>query len=141
MPTKKDDSAPAPRFVGAGAFRVVTLQFPVKFEGKVYESITVRRITMKEMREFVESASEGGSATTPNIDCPTGLLDHLDPDDFEEVDKAISDFLPRRLKAAIERAAEIGASTAQSSPESSDGPSTPSSISSGETPSSGTESP
>jgi hypothetical protein len=142
MPSKKDDSAPASRFVGAGAFRVVDLEFPVEFDGKVYDKITVRRMTMREMRAFVEGAANGdGSIMTPNIDCPLGLLDELDPDDFEKVNKAVEDFLPRALKAAIERAGEAGEPTPPSSPPSSDGGPTSSSDSSGTTPSLGSNTP
>jgi hypothetical protein len=141
MASKKDDSAPASRFVGAGAFRVVDLKYPVEFDGKVYDKITVRRMTMKEMREFVEAVGEGKAAQPPVTDCPSDLLDHLYPDDYEEVDKAISDFLPRALKEVFARVVEAGEPTPPSSPPNSDGAPTSSSDSSGTTPSSGTTTP
>jgi hypothetical protein len=135
--TRKKNAAPESRFVGPGAFCKVRLAFPVEFEGKVYEEITVRRMNVRELREYVERAAEDPNAMPDILDCPMGLMDALFPDDEDAVGEAINNFLPQRLKGLVEPAPESGATTAESSPPSSTSPSETSSISSGTTSSTG----
>lgn len=111
------NSNPAPgRFVGDGAFKKVVLKAPVEYEGKVYTEITVGRMSVRQMREYVARASEDDDAIPDVLDCPHALIDELFPDDADAVGEAIQDFLPQRLKDAVARARDSGASTSESSP-------------------------
>jgi len=120
--SQTDKPAPvANKFVGAGAFRVVDLQYPVEFDGKVYEKITVRRMTVAEVREFIREAAENPDVTMQTmIDVPAGVLEALDYDDFEKVDGTIYDFLPRLLREAYDQSRKAGESTPSSSQTSAD---------------------
>jgi hypothetical protein len=100
-----DASAPVPRFVGPGAFRVIPLSIHVEYDGKVYEQITVQRMTVAQMRAFFEAVKGDDDAKLDcMVDCPPAVLDALFPDDYDLVDEALRDFLPRRLKNAGETA-------------------------------------
>jgi hypothetical protein len=123
------------------AFKTVDLEYPVIFDGKEYSSITIRRMTQGDVRRYVEAAASGEDPPMPNLDCPIELLDELDADDFDRVDTAVRDFLPQRLRTALERYREAGADTQPSSPPNSDGAPTSSEDSSGETSSTGTNTP
>lgn len=118
----KENSAPAPRFVGAGACRVHTLRFPVEYDGKVYEKITVTPPTTKAYVEYMTALTEGRECDLNMVDTPTIVMEHLHPDDTEEVNKLIHDFLPRDFKAALEQQATPG-NTSSSSKPNSDSPS------------------
>lgn len=94
---------PAPKFVDNGRprFRVVPLEWPIEYDGKTYSEITVRRMTTAEVVAFVDQMREDlKEATLPMFDVPHAVIDALDPDDADAVNKAVSDFLPRALRLA-----------------------------------------
>lgn len=115
--TAAETPAPA-RFVGGKPREeVVELDWPVEYDGKVYDRVTVRRISVEELRAFIESSADGASAARmPMFDVPMAVLDALDPDDDERVMKVMRDFLPRRLREAAEASPQAGGDTAPSSP-------------------------
>jgi hypothetical protein len=76
----------------------VPLEYPVEYDGKVWAEITVRRASAGEVEAFVSAVHRGENPTLPMTDAPAEVLDALDADDFETVNKAISDFLPRALR-------------------------------------------
>jgi hypothetical protein len=133
--TEEATQKPAPRFVGPGAFRVVDLAFPVEFDGVVYDKVTVKRMTVAQLGDFLQAvATDPASARLSSmVDIPIEVFDALFPDDYDVIDEAIRDFLPRRLKTAAETAVEAsaespnepiqetGATSAPSSPPNSDG--------------------
>jgi len=141
MTSPKKPSAPGPRFVGPGAFRVVPLQFPLEYDGVVYNEIKVLRLSAKQVNDFVEAVGEDSSAKLPVIEGPSEVLDYLFPDDLEEVNKVIEDFLPRVLRTVRERALETTGATPQPSPPSSTNDSPISSNSSGDASSGSTSTP
>lgn len=99
-PSTGTPAATAPRFVSeVPRSKSVPLTWPVEYVGKTYEAITVRRLTGNEVAAFFESV-EGGDF--PMFDCPKAVIDALDADDSEAVNKAVLDFLPRALRAATE---------------------------------------
>lgn len=118
-------------------FREVTLEFPVEAGGKLWESVFVHRMTAGEVRDFVEAAreamAEGKRAALPMVkdgagkSIPVEILDQFDADDFEAIDEAARDFLPRQLKEAAERSLATGEATSQPSQPSSPASETPSS--------------
>lgn len=94
---------PAPVFVDNGRprFRVVTLEWPLSFDGKTYSEIVVRRMTAAQVSEFVDQIRDDAKlAILPMFDVPAAVIDALDADDAEEVNKAVNDFLPRSLRPA-----------------------------------------
>lgn len=112
---------PAPKLLGNRS-RTVPLQYPVEFDGKVYDSITVRRMTGSEVAEYISAMSVDISEGTdrawmPMFDVPREVYEALDDDDLQEVDKAVLDFLPRRLRPAGRQTPENGEGTSPSSQE------------------------
>jgi hypothetical protein len=56
-----------------------------------------------EVAEFIEQVrSDAKSAALPMFDAPKEVIDALDPDDAEAVNKAVNDFLPRVLRVESE---------------------------------------
>lgn len=87
--------------------KMVPLEYPVEFDGRLYEEIRVRRVTGVEIAAFSEalrvaSASGGEMPIPPVIDCPLQVWGALDADDLAAVEDASQDFFPRRLKAVAE---------------------------------------
>lgn len=104
--TTEDMDAPAevpaliepPRFVGRIRSKMVPLEWPIEFGGKLYESVTVSRMTAKQVSEFVEASRAGSKANLAMFDCPIEVIDALDADDSEAVNAVALDFLPRALR-------------------------------------------
>ena len=99
-----DEAPAAPRFTGNKArTTTVPLEHHVEFAGKVYTAIIVSRMTVAQVGEFVEAAQvDGANARLPMFDAPFEVIDALDPDDAETVNKAVRDFLPRSLRPATD---------------------------------------
>ena len=86
-------------------FRVIRLEFPKTVDGIDYTEITLRRLTAKQVSEWVEEvrllAARDPMAKTPDlptIDAPQKVLDALDDDDLFTLEEASADFLPRRFR-------------------------------------------
>lgn len=93
----------APRFAGDRVrSAIVPLEWPIEFDGRVIDKITVRRMTAKEVSDFVETTRAEGKAELPMFDCPMAVIDALDADDSDAVNRAVLDFLPRSLRTADE---------------------------------------
>ncbi len=104
---------PVARIVNpAGRSKLVPLQFPVEFDGKVWDSIEIRRCTGGEMRDYFEAMAEAGCFVMPPvIQCPIEVWEAMDADDQYIVDEEAQAFMPRRLKAAVELLSGTGANT------------------------------
>ena len=90
-----------PKFVGdRPRLCTVPLEWPVEYDGKTYTEITVRRMTAGEVMTFIEQATAGGSPRLPMLEAPPEVIDALDADDADNVNKAVNDFLPRALQQA-----------------------------------------
>lgn len=92
-------------------FRKVPLEWPLEYDGKVYDSVTVRRMSAEDMRTFI--AMEDGSTIFPMFDVPNAVIEALDPDDDVRVNEAVQDFLPRALRRAAEPTPPSSATTPQ----------------------------
>jgi hypothetical protein len=104
----------APKFVGGPPrLRKIPLTYPVEFNGVVYKEIEIRRLTAKDVADFIENlcGDDRKAARLPVFGCPPEVIDGLDADDFDVVDKAALDFLPRALKQAIDTPPANGATT------------------------------
>lgn len=96
----EDGKAP-PRFCGTRPReKLVPLDYPVEYDGKVYDGIRVRRMTVAEVGAFIEAAGgeDAKTARLPMFDAPPEVLDALDADDAERVNEVVRDFLPRALR-------------------------------------------
>jgi len=101
----------APNYVG-GKPRIATvpLEWPVEYGGKVYGAITIKRLTTREVAEFMEKleATEDGRLRWPifidgdGVAVPDVVLDALDDDDNMSLQKVLLDFLPRRFRGKPE---------------------------------------
>lgn len=80
---------------------IVKLEYPVEFDGRTYESITVRMLTVGEWRNFLDASPEFGSwlDVLPMFDVPKEVLDALMTTDGERVTDAADRFRPGRSKA------------------------------------------
>lgn len=107
-----DDEVNAPRFVSSKARSMrIDLEWPVEYGGSVYDHVNMKRLTQGEiadwMKEVSSQQSTGLSLLWPvlrdDADLPisSGLMDALDADDFDVINKAILDFLPRRFRGAL----------------------------------------
>ena len=122
MTEKRGDAAKAPPVAKLIAkskplFRTIELEYPVDFDGTVYETITVRRMTGEEVRLFIEGIEV--DRRLPMFDVPSEVIGALDADDAEQINKAVMDFLPRALREDNEPSPNTGASTQGSQPQAS----------------------
>lgn len=92
--------AAKPRHVRqADRFRVVPLDWPIEFDGVTYDKVTVSRMTTAQVAEFTLAArTDGATAVLPMFDAPQAVIDALDADDADNVNKAVHDFLPRSFR-------------------------------------------
>ncbi|WP_222573562.1 hypothetical protein [Methylosinus sp. Sm6] len=113
----------APQFVDAAARRkTIELDYPVAYEGRTYTRIHLQRMTVREVADFIESIVGKDEIRFPlfrdddGAHIPDAVLDGLDSDDRDVIDKAAVDFLPRRFRGVTEIASEpqVGDTIAQS---------------------------
>ena len=103
-------TAPAPRFIdGATRSTVITIEWPVEYDGVVYREFVVRRLTTGELAAFLDKVKDQTAdakvtwpliRTVDDAEVPEIVLASLDPDDSDVLDEAAADFLPRRFRAA-----------------------------------------
>lgn len=96
--------------------RLVPLEWPIAFEGKLFDQVRVRRITGHQLQAYIEAlgSSESKSPPPPTIDCPQEVWDVMDADDMDAVGTASMDFMPRRMKAAADQTPSSGDGTSGS---------------------------
>jgi hypothetical protein len=88
--------------------KLVPLEWPIEFDGKVYDQIRVHRVSGKQVRDFLEALrTSEADILPPMIDCPMEVWNALDADDQETVDLAAMEFTPKRLKAIFNAAAAL----------------------------------
>jgi hypothetical protein len=126
-----EQPAPAPpKFADGGKPRAQTvkLNYPVEYDGKIYNEITVRRLTATEVDQFCTAlvarvpTDTSAMPRLPMFDVPFAVLDALDADDDDAVQEVITSFLPRRLRQAVEQSQQSGGPTPPLSPQLSGGP-------------------
>lgn len=105
---------PVARMVHPG--KDVPLQFPIEFDGKVYDVAHVRVASAKEIRAYMvaASAAKDGELLVPmGVEIPQEVWDALSMDDQEAITEVVDAFTPARLKEAFERASKTGESTSE----------------------------
>lgn len=102
-----EENKPAPQFVGGKSrVKTVSLEWPVEYDGKVYDAISIKRLTAGEVADFEKklAAVPGGELRWPifvdavGVTIPDAVMDALDDDDNLELQKEMIDFLPRRYR-------------------------------------------
>lgn len=95
---------PAARLVareGKVTEKKVPLEFPVEFDGVIYEDAVVRRLRGSDFMEL-----QGGKSPAEISSMMTGLpaevVDALDGEDFFNLFQACKDFFPRKLREQME---------------------------------------
>jgi hypothetical protein len=107
----------------------ITLEWPIAYDGRVYATITVARLTAAEVAHFQEEIVQlldSGADAKVRLPLfrdargeliPDAVMDALDDDDRLALDEAAASFLPRRFRglAARDSGPDIGATTEASS--------------------------
>ncbi len=98
MTTEKE--TPQASFVGvAGRSRSlrVELDWPIEFDGKIYDHIIIKRATIGEWRRYFEAMAEGARLPMPCFSEPLEVIDSLDTDDDDKIQMVLDDFFPKRF--------------------------------------------
>jgi|ERR1039458_3584415 hypothetical protein len=97
----------------ASRMKMFPLAWPVTYQGKHYEQIGLRRMTAKEVSDFVVRIEAEGRINPDAIlrfpifvdetgaAIPDAMMDGLDADDADVLNTAAIDFLPLRFRASI----------------------------------------
>jgi hypothetical protein len=106
--------APVANFVGGPPReKMIPLEWPVDFDGKLWTEIRIRRASGNEVRDYlVALQASDADILPPMIDCPIEVWNALDADDHETIDLAAMEFTPKRLKAIFDAAGTLTAATA-----------------------------
>lgn len=103
-------NAPAVATLSGNRSRVVQLEYPAELAGgTMISEVTVRRMTPAEVEDFVAAATAGKEVRLPMFSQPPEILDALDPDDFDELNRVATELLPRRLRRALDAAERVEA--------------------------------
>lgn len=96
---------PPPKFVGdAQRTLEVKLQYPVEYDGVIYQSVTIRRPTMREWRAYLRECERAVKLHGPGADddvnqswlsVPAVVLENLDFIDASQVEAAQEGFFGR----------------------------------------------
>lgn len=94
-------------FTGSSWFKDVALQFPLEFDGRVYDTIRVTALTVVEYQAFVDSGATRIPMfrDTAGAAIPDEVLDGLALVDNKPVSEAATSFLPSSSTAEAATAA------------------------------------
>lgn len=111
QPVAEVAPAPVAKFIGdLPRDKIVPLEWPIEFDGKLYEAIRIRRVSAKEVRDYLEALrTSEADIMPPMIDCPLEVWSALDADDHDAVDQAAMEFTPKRLKAIFDAVVTLDA--------------------------------
>lgn len=104
--------APARIVAREGREKVVPLEWPVEYDGVVYEALTVRRAHGADFRKM---ASFGGDEDMKLAALLTGapaeVIAALDGEDYLNLQEVVKTFLPRKLQQMAEQISGTGQNT------------------------------
>lgn len=109
QPAAEPTSAPIAKVIYTGDHeKLVPLEWPIEFDGKLWTEIRVHRVSGKAVRDYLDALrSSEADILPPMIDCPLEVWNALDADDQHTVDLAAAEFTPKRLKAIFNAAAAL----------------------------------
>lgn len=91
---------------GKPRFKAIDLDYPLQINGEPLVAITVRRLTGGEVAEVQAKIEEHGFQFEPLMeaftDQPQEVIDHLDQDDRDKLEATVLDFLPVKMRNALE---------------------------------------
>lgn len=91
---------------GKPRLKTVQLEWPLEYEGQSIEQVTLRRLTGGEVAGLQDAMMAEGATDAGMIaafaDQPEAVIAALDADDFYALKDAVVDFLPRRIRQALE---------------------------------------
>lgn len=105
---------PAARIVpreGKATEQVVPLEYPVEYDGKIWESLTVRRVSGRDFQNMAEAGDDAVFLTAMLTGAPREVIEAMDGEDFIEVQGVVKAFLPRKLQAMAEQISGNGQNT------------------------------
>ena len=89
------------------------LEWPLDLDGEMILSITLRSIVGSEVAALQEAMLAEGATDEAMIaafaDQPAEVIGQLDADDFMTLKEMVVDFLPRRIRAALQAAIQAEA--------------------------------
>ncbi len=80
--------------------KLVPLEYPVEFDDKTWTEVRIRRVTGKQVEEYMDALGRNERPMPPMFDFPIEVYDAMDDDDRFAIDEAVVPFLPRRLRVA-----------------------------------------
>jgi hypothetical protein len=106
---------PAPKFIGTESrSATVTLKYPMEYDGVIYKTITLSRISGAQLQNLNKQDGDPAIALMHLLTgVPHRVLEALDAEDFAEINVVGADFLPRRLMEAAEQNQSDGQDTQQ----------------------------
>lgn len=95
--------------------RTIPLEWPIEYDGAVYDQLTVRRVGGTDFKTIASMAGKDEEIHLAAMltGVPPQVIEALDGDDFITVQEAVKDFLPRKLQAAAGQVSETGPNTPQ----------------------------
>lgn len=88
--------------------RIVPLEYPAELaDGTIIREVVVRRMTSAEVEAFTAAAAGGQEVRLPMFDQPSEILDSLDSDDSDALNRVAIEMLPRRLRRVLETAQPV----------------------------------
>lgn len=85
----------------AARFEDVILDWPVTVDGVRYDRITVHRMSVGALGDFLTSMrADDGRARFPMFNVSEAVLDALDAEDGDKIEEVVQRFLPRRFRVA-----------------------------------------
>ena len=97
----------------SGRSRAFPLKYPVVVDGRTYSEVHLKRLTVAEVAQFIETVSNADKrsaiAWPTYVDAdgaplPQAVLNTLDDDDGYAIEQGLADFLPHRLQALVDGA-------------------------------------
>jgi hypothetical protein len=96
-------------------FDVVTLDWPVEYDGVTYDRITVSRMTVAQLASYMDTIqTDNGLSALPMFDVPRAVVDALDADDGSKLDEVAYRFLPLALRSTAASTPDTGGNTSAS---------------------------
>lgn len=107
---------PAARLIerpGKERERTIELEYPVEYDGTVYETLTLKRLRGSDFSALagMKGDEEEVALAVLMTGAPREVIKALDGDDFVELQEAVQAFLPRKLRMVAEQLSGTGQNT------------------------------